>query len=168
MAARGPAATPVSDAALARRAVRSSRTRSLRRDRPVATFRHEGERGGALRAHAEALPPFIVRRSRCKNGSSWWPRAALALGSRGYAGDEPKTSTTTSGQASGTTASQQSGSAGEAQQAGTGTQRDSPAAEKDPALHPTEAERQAGGSIGRQPGETKSIVGTVEKVEKAS
>jgi hypothetical protein len=92
--------------------------------------------------------------------------AALALGSRGYAGDEPKTSTTTSGQASGTTASQQSGSAGEAQQAGTGTQRDSPAAEKDPALQPTEAERQAGGSIGRQPGETKSIVGTVEKVDK--
>jgi len=92
--------------------------------------------------------------------------AALALGSRGYAGDEHKTSTSTSGQASGTTATQQSGSAGEAQQAGTGTQRDSPTAEKDPSLQPTEAERQAGGSIGRQPGETKSIVGTVEKVEK--
>jgi hypothetical protein len=101
--------------------------------------------------------------------------AALALGSRGYAGDEHKTSTTASGQAS-DTATQQGGAAGEAQQAGTGAQRDSPgmlpdeveedrATKKDPAMQPTEAERQAGGSIGRQPGETKSIVGTVEKVE---
>lgn len=102
--------------------------------------------------------------------------AALALGSRSYAGDEQKTSTTASGQASGTAATQQSGSAGGAQQAGTGAQRDSPsmlpdeveedrATKKDPAMQATEAERQAGGAIGRQPGETKSIVGTVEKVE---
>jgi hypothetical protein len=78
--------------------------------------------------------------------------AVLALGARAHAGDEKGTSTGAQGQATGSAASQPGEAAGQKQ--------------ADPSLQPTEAERQAGGAIGRQPGDTKSVVGTVEKVEK--
>lgn len=97
--------------------------------------------------------------------------AAIALGARGNAGDEHGSSTSTPGQGSGSQATERGGT-----QTGTGSQRDGPgilpdhvegdrAARPDPSLQPTEAERQAGGAIGRQPGDTKSVVGTVEKLE---
>jgi hypothetical protein len=79
--------------------------------------------------------------------------AALLLGPRAYAAEEQKTPTPAPGQA---TTSQQSRTG----QAQTGTDT-----KPDPSVQPTEAERQAGGAIGRQPGATKSVVGTVEKVE---
>jgi hypothetical protein len=87
--------------------------------------------------------------------------AALAIGARGYAGDDHQGATSASAQAGDSQATQQGTSPGQAQQPGTG-------ANADPAMQPTEAERQAGGAIGRQPGETKSVIGTVEKVERNS
>lgn len=80
--------------------------------------------------------------------------AALAIGARGYAGDDHKGATSASAQAGDSQATQQGTSPGQA--------------DADPAMQPTEAERQAGGAIGRQPGETKSVIGTVEKVERNS
>lgn len=100
--------------------------------------------------------------------------AALALGARGYAGDDHKGATSASAQAGDSQAPQRDTPAGEAAQPG--TERDSPGilpdeveedrvTEADPALQPTEAERRAGGAIGREPGTTKSVIGTVEQVE---
>jgi hypothetical protein len=104
--------------------------------------------------------------------------AALTLEAGAYADDATKGQTSTSGATSDTTSAQQ-GSTGQAQQQEAGKQRDDPGmlpdhveddtnTKPDASRQPTEAERQAGGAIGNQPGKLQSVVGTVAKVEQGT